>query len=389
MAQGSVGTEARGGRYVRQTTGYRAFIPSPLPLDPPLRLEGELQLLLSSADRALARLDGVGSVLPDPDGFVMAYVWKEALLSSQIEGTQASLVDVLEYEIDEKNRERRVDTREVINYVLALEHGFERIDTFPLSLRLIREIHKILLEGVRGSEKDPGEFRTIQNWVGPSGSTPATASYVPPPVHEMKNALHEFEKYLCENKKDPPLIRCALAHAQFETVHPFLDGNGRIGRLLITFMLGVENILARPLLYLSYYFKRNQNEYYDMLTATRERGDWEGWVRFFLNGVIQTAEQAVETARTILDMREAHRKIASSGKLKGKNSNSLLGLLFESPIVTANHVSGVLGVSYPTAMTLCKEFEKENLLVRRPGLRRNIRFAYEPYLAILREGTEL
>ncbi len=205
----------------------------------------------------------------------------------------------------------------------------------------------------------------------------------------MKNALHEFEKCLCENKKDPPLIRCALAHAQFETVHPFLDGNGCIGRLLITFMLGVENILARPLLYLSYYFKRNQNEYYDMLTATRERGDWEGWVRFFLNGVIQTAEQAVETARTILDMREAHRKIASSGKLKEKNSNSLLGLLFESPIVTADHVSGVLGVSYPTAMTLCKEFEKENLLVRRPGLRRNIRFAYEPYLAILREGTEL
>ncbi|MEE9241347.1 MAG: Fic family protein, partial [bacterium] len=295
----------------------------------------------------------------------------------------------LEYEIDEKNRERKVDTQEVVNYVHALRYGFERTDTLPISLRLIREIHKILLEGVRGSEKDPGEFRTTQNWVGPSGSTPATASYVPPPVHEMKNALHEFEKYLCENKKDPPLIRCALVHAQFETIHPFLDGNGRIGRLLITFMLGVENILARPLLYLSYYFKRNQSEYYDMLMATREKGDWEGWVRFFLNGVMQTAEQAAETARAILDMRETHGKIASSGKLKGKHSNFLLNLLFESPIVTANLVSKILEVTRPTAMALCKDFEKENLLIRMPGRERNVRFAYEPYLVILREGTEL
>lgn len=331
----------------------------------------------------------MGSVLPDPDEFVLSYAVKEALLSSQIEGTQASLVEVFEYEVDDGDKERNVDVKEVINYVDALKYGFERLNSLPLSLRLVREIHKKLLAGVRGNEKNPGEFRSSQNWVGPSGATLATAEYVPPPPHEMKNALHEFEKYLCENKKDPPLIRCALVHAQFETIHPFLDGNGRVGRLLITFMLGAENILARPLLYLSYYFKRNQSEYYDMLMAVREKGDWEGWVRFFLVGVIQTTEQAAETARAILDMREAHRKIVTSGKLKGKHLNSFLDLLFENMIVTANLVSKELGVSHPTAMALCKEFERKKLLVRRPGRGRNIRFAYEPYLAILMEGTEV
>ena len=378
----------RGGRYVRQPTGYRAFIPSPLPPNPSFLLEGDLQLLLSRADQALARLDGVGSVLPDPEGFVAAYVWKEALLSSQIEGTQASLVDVLESEVSDPRGERRVDVEEVRNYGSALRYGLERAKDLPLSLRLICEIHGVLLRGVRGAERGPGEFRTSQNWIGPPGTMLADAVYVPPPVHEMREALHEFEKYLCENYADPPLIRCALVHAQFETIHPFLDGNGRVGRLLITFMLCEQKILERPLLYLSYFFRRRQQEYYEKLMATRERGDWEGWVRFFLEGVAEMAEQAARTAKSILSMREAHHKVISSGAMKSKHALPLLRRLFQRPIITASLAANELGVSHQTAMALFRRFVAAELLKEIPGRERKRLFAYEPYLSILREGTE-
>ncbi|MBI3127777.1 MAG: Fic family protein [Candidatus Tectomicrobia bacterium] len=384
----NTGVGFRGGRYIRQPAGYSAFIPSPLPPTPPLRLENELQLLLSKADRALARLDGVGSILPDPERFISAYGLKEALLSSQIEGTQASLTDVLEAEVVEPTRERRMDVMEVVNYTRALRYGLERVKTLPLSLRLICEIHGLLLEGVRGSGSGRGEFRRSQNWIGPEGCTLAEAAYVPPPVHEMKEALHDFEGYIRENQSDPPLIRCALAHAQFETIHPFIDGNGRMGRLLIAFMLCQQNVLERPLLYLSYYFKRKRDEYYRMLMVTREQGDWEGWVRFFLDGVVETAEQAAMTARAIVRMRQDHEKMLSLPRLKSKHSLPLLQFLFERPIVTAPLVANMLKVSHQTAIELCRRFAESGLLRELPGRKRNRSFVYQPYLEILREGTD-
>src|SRR6202167_5455629 len=274
----------RAGKYVKQLDGYRAFIPAPLPPVPPLEMDRELTRLLSEADHALGRLNGVTSILPNPDLFVSMYVRHEAVLSSQIEGTQSTLVDVLQFEIDANGNEHPKDVEEVVNYVRAMNYGLKRLDELPLSLRLIREIHGKLLEGVRGANRTPGEFRTSQNWIGPANCTLTTATFVPPPPHEMHQALDNLERFLHETTSFPALIHCGLAHAQFETVHPFLDGNGRVGRLLITFLLCQRGVLQRPLLYLSHYLKGRRAEYYDRLMAIRNDGDWEGWLRFFLRG---------------------------------------------------------------------------------------------------------
>lgn len=274
----------RAGRYLKQASGYTAFVPAPLPPDPPVKIDLELSRLLSEADRALGRLDGVATVLPNPDLFVSMYVRQEAVLSSQIEGTQSTLEDVLQFEIDSKGRDFPKDIREVVNYVRAMNFGLERLKTLPLSLRLIREIHGKLLEGVRGSTRTPGEFRTKQNWIGPAGCTLSNATFVPPPVPEMQAALDNAEKFLHDNSL-PLLIQCGLAHAQFETIHPFLDGNGRVGRLLVTFLLCQKRALERPLLYLSHYLKEHRAEYYDRLMAIRNDGDWEEWLMFFVRGV--------------------------------------------------------------------------------------------------------
>src|SRR5262245_20807423 len=247
----------RAGRYVKQIEGYRAFIPAPLPPDPPLVMDTELIRLLSEADRSLGRLDGVTSVLPNPDLFVAMYVRKEAVLSSQIEGTQSTLEDVLQFEVDATGVELPKDVEEVVNYVRAMNQGLRRLQQLPLSLRLIREIHATLLENARGSHRTPGEFRRTQNWIGPAGCTLETATFVPPPVREMHVALDNLEKFLHDTSL-PLLIQCGLAHAQFETIHPFLDGNGRVGRLLITFMLVQRGVLERPLLYLSQYLKAHR-----------------------------------------------------------------------------------------------------------------------------------
>ena len=376
----------RAGRYVKQAAGYNAFIPSPLPPDPPVRIDGELAHLLSGADRSLGRLDGVASVVPNPDLFVAMYVRQEAVLSSQIEGTQSTLEDVLQFEIDEKGRELPKDVEEVVNYVRAMNYGLARLKDLPLSLRLTREIHAELLKGVRGAQRTPGEFRRSQNWIGPANCTLTTATFVPPPVPEMHEALDNLEKFLHDEKTLPALLHCGVAHAQFETIHPFLDGNGRVGRLLITFLLCQRGILQRPLLYLSHFLRGHRAEYYDRLMVIRNGGDWEGWLKFFVRGVGAVSREATETAQAILRMREEHRQTIAA-KLGGNAfALPLLDLLFEQPLVTISIVEQRLKCVYVTASKLVEQFVRLGLLKEITGHRRNRRFRYEPYLALFQSA---
>ena len=374
----------RAGRYVKQRTGYAAFIPAPLPPEPPIALEG-LQALLSRADQAVGRLDGVIQTVPNPDFFVYMYIRREAVLSSQIEGTQSTLEDLLAVELEPRPAWRRLpeDVDEVVRYVQAMNYGLNRLSDLPLSLRLIREIHRELLSGGRGSHRLPGEFRTTQNWIGPEKATLAEATFVPPPEHEMKEALHNFERFLHEDEL-PELVHAGLAHAQFETIHPFLDGNGRVGRLLITFLLVFGGVLHRPLLYLSVYLKRNRAEYYDRLMAIRNSGDWESWLRFFLTGVAQTAEEATATARAILDLREEHRHRVQE-QTAGVNGLRLLDLLFERPLVHVNLVKDSLGISFVTANRLVEQLESLDVLDEITGRKRDRIFSYTPYVALFQD----
>ena len=297
----------RAGTYQNQPTGYRAFIPAPLPPDPPIAVDDELQTLLSAADRALGRLDGSVQTLPDSDLFVLMYVRKEAVLSSQIEGTQSSLNDLLRAEARIYDPDRPADVQEVSNYVAALNYGLERLDDLPISVRLIREIHERLLRGVRGAHLQPGELRKSQNWIGPAGATLSEATFVPPPPHEVPQALSDLEHFMHAKDSMPALIRIGLTHAQFETIHPFLDGNGRVGRLLITFLLCEQGTLLSPVLYLSHYFKANRAEYYEHLQNIRKDGGWEAWLKFFLRGVADVSREATDTARAIVSLRERDR----------------------------------------------------------------------------------
>lgn len=373
----------RAGRFISQPTGYRAFCPAPLPPVPPVAIEGELLRLLSDADRALARLDAVSTFLPNPDLFVAMYVRQEAVLSSQIEGTQSTLEDVLAYEANATHNKAPKDVEEVVNYVRAMNHGLKRLPELPLSLRLLREIHRELMHNVRGAERTPGEFRTSQNWIGPPGSTLANAAFVPPPAHELMQFLGDFETFIHAHKVDTPLlIQCGLAHAQFETIHPFLDGNGRVGRLLIALMLCEAHALARPLLYLSHYLKANRAEYYDRLTAIRERGDWEGWLRFFLRGVAQVSVQANETARRIITLRETQRAAFAANA----NALKLIDALFERPMVNVKQTSEILGVSNVTANSLVAKLEKVGLLKEVTTWGRNRVFRFDAYLALFSGG---
>jgi Fic family protein len=375
--------DQRAGRLVGQRAGYRAFIPARLPPDPPVALDGELLTLLSQADISLGRLDGVVRVIPDPDFFVGMYVRREAVLSSQIEGTQSTLEDLLEVELEPDMRGLHGDVGDIVNYIAAMTHGLSRLEELPLSLRLIREIHAELLRGGRGSHATPGEFRRTQNWIGPKGASLSQATFVPPPVPEMTEALSDFEKYLHSERQNALLIRAGLAHAQFETIHPFLDGNGRVGRLLITFLLVHEGALRAPLLYLSYYFKLHRAEYYDRLMAVRLRGDWEGWLRFFLRGVAETAEQATDTAERIFELREQNRSLVMGDT--GPNGLKLLSMLFKRPLINVNAVGSDLDVSFPTANRLVARFEELGLLRELTGQRRSRLFRYEPYLRLFDE----
>jgi Fic family protein len=376
----SIDPVTRAGQFVKQSEGHFAFVPAPVPPVPPVEFDAELTRLLSDADRALGRLDGVTSVLPNPELFVAMYVRHEAVLSSQIEGTQSTLEDVLEFEIDALGEDRPRDIEEVVNYIRAMNRGLARLDELPLSLRLIREIHQELLSGVRGAHRGPGEFRRIQNFIGGPGATLATATFVPPPVPEMHEALDGFERFLHDTESLPVLVHCGIAHAHFETIHPFIDGNGRVGRLLITLLLCERGVLRRPLLYLSHYLRANRAEYYDRLTAIRRRGDWEGWLKFFLRGVAQVSQQATDTARAILVMREEHRARVANELGGGAAAFRLLDLLFQQPIVTVRLVERHLESSYVTANKLVAGFERLGLLRETTGWQRNRRYAYQPYL---------
>jgi Fic family protein len=382
--QPSHGVSDRAGRYVAQPAGYRAFIPADLPPNPAVAMDNELWTLLSEADRALGRLDGSVQALPNPDLFVAMYVRKEAVLSSQIEGTQASLIDVLAFEVQALEPGRPQDVAEVVNYVAAMNHGLALLKTLPVSLRLIREIHGRLLRGGRGSTRSPGEFRTSQNWIGAPGATLASATFVPPPPVEMDRALGAWERFLHDPAPMPALIKVGLAHAQFETIHPFLDGNGRTGRLLITFMLCERRILHAPLLYLSHYFKEHRQAYYDRLQAVRDDGDWEGWLKFFLHGVAEVSQEATLTARRIVDLREAHRTLITErlGRGAGRGLQLLEGL-YHRPIVTVQTVAGLTGLAFANANALVGQLVELGLLSEITGRKRDRRFAYGPYLKLL------
>ena len=380
MTEPTQSVTGRAGTYIRQPTGYAAFIPNPLPPDPPLDLTG-LQSVLSQADIALGRLDGAALTLPDSDVFVFMYIRKEALLSSQIEGTQSSLQDVLAVQGQLFAPARPVDAAEVVNYIGAMELGLQQLETLPVSVRLMRNIHRRLLQGVRGANLTPGEVRTTQNWIGPHGASIRDAAFVPPPPAAVLNSLGDLERFLHAEDDIPLLIRIGLAHAQFETIHPFLDGNGRLGRLLITFLLTERGILRKPTLYLSYYFARNRQQYYELLQAVRDTSDWEGWLHFFLQGITEAAREAADTIRQIQVLREQDRgTIVQAFGRATANGLRVLEELYRQPYVNVAMVQEITGTSFAGANQLVSRMVASGVLVEVTGQARNRVFAYQRYM---------
>ncbi len=378
---------------IKHTVGgetYHTYIPQPLPPDPHLDLANS-HTLMEQALVAMGRLDGKSEKLPDPELFLYTYVRKEALLSSQIEGTQSSLSDLLLFENDFRNYEAADvgmdDVKEVFRYVAAMKYGLDRLKEFPLSLRLIREIHTILMEEAPGSSKQPGEFRTSQNWIG--GKRPGNAVFVPPPPEKMKECLHDFELFLHDEKvKLPVLIKAALAHVQFETIHPFLDGNGRLGRLLIILILCNGGILKQPLLYLSWYFKVNRQAYYDHLQDVRETGNWEAWIHFFLTGVMETANQARETAEAITQLFDNDlNRIKESGKLTA-GVRAVHEHLKRHTVSVTTAMCLETGLSLPTVIRSLAALESMGIVTEISGKKRNRIFVYQKYLELLHKDTE-
>ncbi len=367
----------------------RAFVPAPLPPKPAVVLDGRLQQALESAVLALGRLDGVSTLLPDEALFLYAYVRKEAVLSSQIEGTQSSLSDLLLFELEEAPGVPLDDVREVSNYVAALEHGLRRLrENFPLSNRLVREIHGVLLSGGADSVKTPGEFRRSQNWIG--GTRPGNASFVPPPQTAVPDCMTAFERFLHAEKDGlPVLLRAGIAHVQFETIHPFLDGNGRVGRLLITLLLCHAGVLRQPLLYLSLYFKQNRNVYYEMLDQVRRTGDWEAWLAFFLEGVKRTAEGAVSTAQRLSRMFQDDRnRLQAAGGRKAGSALRVHDALKSRPILSLPAVRRDTKLSFQAAASAMELLVTHEIAREITGKRRNRLFVYDRYLSILNEGNE-
>ncbi len=379
------------GQYLRSSTSpepFLAFLPSPLPPTPPLEITFPIQQLLEQANRALGRLDGIGTMLPDRRLFLYSYIRKEALLSSQIEGTQSSFSDLLLYESKAVPGVPLDDVQEVSNYVAAMEHGLQRIaEGFPLSLRLICELHAILLSGARGSHKSPGEFRRSQNWIG--GSRPGNARYVPPTPEKLMECLGALEKFWHDDPAPTPtLIKAALAHVQFESIHPFLDGNGRVGRLLITLLLCAEGAIAQPLLYLSLYLKTNREAYYDHLQQIRDTGDWEEWLRFFLEGVLETANGAAQTTQVILQIFAEDRcRIETLGR-SASSALRVFGQLQAGPLLTITNAAEALHLSVPTVITAIRNLEKLDIIQELTGRPRKRLYVYRRYLDILNEGAE-
>lgn len=372
----------RAGHYV-QLGGYRAFVPTPLPPDPPIAWDTELINLLADAERHLGRLDGAASKLPDADLFVAMYVRQEAVFSSQIEETQSTMEEVLQFEIEDDRRRSgyRNDVREMANHVEAMNFGLDQLDTLPLSRRLIRQLHTRLLAGTPDGRSNLGVFRTGQNHIGSEDSTLATATFVPPPDPYMEDALNSLEMFLYDTSL-PDLIHCGLVHAQFETIHPFWNGNGRVGRLLITFLLVQREVMRRPLLYLSHYLKAHKAEYYDRLMAVRNDGNWEGWLKFFLRGVIEVSQDATATTDSILDLREQHRSLVIERMAGSSYALPLLDLLFEFPIIPVRLAEEILGCNYVTASRLIERFEALGLLQEITGWQRNRLYRYSDYLDV-------
>lgn len=335
--------------------GYHAYLPAPVPPRP--ELDAETVLVLSEADRALGRLAGAGRHLPDPNVLILPYITREALASSRIEGTQASLSDVLD--VQARGVQATGDVAEVVNYIRGLRRGLDLVDELPVCMRLLREVHEVLLEDVRGAECRPGEIRTSQNWIGPAGATLETATFVPPPPDSLGKLLADFETYLHSEPELPPLVHCAMAHYQFETIHPFLDGNGRLGRLLIVFLLRSWDLLPEPLLYLSAWFETHRTEYYERLQAVRERGEVEEWLRFFLRGVAVQAKDALDRAERLSDIREMYRRRVTASRAR---LGEVVDLLVENPVVTAKRVSEALAVTPQSAMNYIRSLQELGML---------------------------
>ncbi|MGO9235431.1 MAG: Fic family protein [Methylocella sp.] len=363
----------------------RAFVPPALPPNPPIDILGLLPQL-SAAERALGRLDGITVLLPRQELFLYMYVRKEAVLSSQIEGTQSTLSDLLRFETEAQAGQPIDDIREVSNYVDAMMYGLERLAELPLSLRLIREMHARLLQSGRGDTKNPGEFRRSQNWIG--GTRPGNALFVPPPVAELEACLDQFERFIHEDaSRLPPLVKAGLLHVQFETIHPFLDGNGRIGRLLITLYLCVEDVLRKPLLYLSLYLKTHRADYYRLLQEVREHGAWEAWLEFFLIGVAETANQAFDAATRIAELFKRDRERITAESDRAGSSLRVHDLLQQNPFATPTALVDRTGLTAPTINAALADLQRLSVVDEVTGRRRGRVFGYRAYLDILNEGT--
>lgn len=377
----------RAGTYITNLTGdaaYKSFRPALLPPQPELQIDEETMRLLVESNRQLSRLDSVSSSIPSAELFVSMYVRKEALISSQIEGTQCTLDDVLNPDLDSNTN---LDVADVINYVRAVQYALERLITLPLCNRLLCEIHEVLMEGVRGQEKNPGEFRRSQNWIGAANCALKDARFVPPNVDDMTEAISALEKYINENDKYDPLVRAALIHYQFETIHPFLDGNGRIGRLLILLYLMDKKLLSKPVLYVSFFLKKNQVEYYDRISEVRRSGNYEQWVRFFLEAVSKAAEDATSSIEKLTELHERNLgKLPHSSRSRNITSE-LFDYLEQHPIINVKKTAQDLGVSFNTATSAIRKLIDTGILKENTNVSRNRIFTYDEYLSILREGT--
>ena len=380
--------ENRSGTYIKQLSGemqYKSFLPTPLQKVSLQEMDSDFYSLLAKTPRSLGRLDGISSRIPDIDLFVSMYVRKEALMSSQIEGTQATLDDILDPEVEEN---QNADIADVLNYIRATNYAIARMDELPLCNRLLKETHEILLSGIRGGEKSPGEFRRSQNWIGPAGGTIKNASFIPPSPEDMSSAMSELEKYI--NEYDDSLdilIQAALIHYQFETIHPFLDGNGRIGRLLITLFLCQREVLTQPVLYISYFLKQNRIEYYDRLMEVRNKGNYEQWVRFFIKAIYQTSEDATQTIDKLVALRDKNRAAINSVGRSSKNVRKVFDYIEKSPIIDIRKTSAELTMPYSTVSRAVEKLCALGILQQTESVKRNRCFAYEEYLGILRKDT--
>ena len=377
----------RAGYYKQNLSGemaYKSFVPNPLPPVPPIELSEDIVGLLVKANSQLAVLESIAARIPNVELFISMYVRKEALMSSQIEGTQATLEDILDPMLDTNTNRNIAD---VVNYIKATEFAITRLQTLPLCNRLIKETHAVLMEGVRGQEKNPGEFRYSQNWIGGQGSTLKNARYIPPSPDDMQNAMSDLEKYINVDDDLDALIRAALIHYQFETIHPFLDGNGRVGRLLITLFLMDKGILTTPALYISYFLKKNRVEYYDRMTEVRTKGNYEQWIIFFLQAIMESAGDATSTIDELITLHDTNTSVISKLGRASKNTMLVFDYLESNPIIDIGKTAEALSITFNTASSAVRRLVDAGILVQTGGGGRNRTFAYEAYLDILRKGT--